>query len=69
MAFHNSGASVYALGNTPEQIATRLFAGLRVLEDAGVQVILCRSFEEQGLGLAIHDRLLKATGGKIIMVP
>jgi len=33
-----------------------------------VQVILCRSFSEEGLGLAIRDRLLKATGGKIIRV-
>jgi L-threonylcarbamoyladenylate synthase len=65
--FQESGAHIYTLGsaNEPEQIATRLFAGLRVLEESGVQVILCRSFSEQGLGLAIRDRLLKATGGKI----
>ncbi len=64
--FAQSGAQVYALGTTPEQIATRLFAGLRTLEDAGAQTILCRSFAEQGLGRAIHDRLLKAAGGKVI---
>ncbi len=67
-AFTNSGASLYSLGSTPEQIATRLFAGLRELEEAEVQAILCRSFEEQGLGLAIRDRLRKAAGGKIILV-
>ncbi|GCF10580.1 L-threonylcarbamoyladenylate synthase [Dictyobacter arantiisoli] len=65
VAFQDSNAIVYSLGNTPEQIATRLFAGLRTLEAAGVQTILCRSFDAQGLGLAVHDRLLKATGGKI----
>ncbi len=66
--FMNSGASVYALGRTHEleQIASRLYAGLRTLEEAGVQVILCRSFAEQGIGLAIHDRLNKAAGGRII---
>ncbi len=64
--FQESGARIYALGSTPEQIAAHLFAGLRTLEDAGVQIILCRSFAEQGLGLAIHDRLLKAAGGKIV---
>ena len=64
--FQESGAFIYALGSTFEQIATRLFAGLRVLEEAGVQAILCRAFEQQGLGLAIHDRLVKAAGGKII---
>ncbi len=65
-AFRDSGAHVYALGDAPEQVATQLYAGLRVLEDAGAQVILCRNFEERGLGLAVRDRLLKATGGKII---
>ncbi len=65
--FQDSGAQIYTLGSAdaPEQVAARLFAGLRVLEDAGVQIILCRSFEEEGLGRAVRDRLLKATGGKI----
>ncbi|GCE16678.1 L-threonylcarbamoyladenylate synthase [Dictyobacter kobayashii] len=64
-AFQESGAIIYSLGHTPEQIATRLFAGLRTLEEAGVDVILCRNYSEHGLGLAIRDRLLKATGGKV----
>jgi L-threonylcarbamoyladenylate synthase len=68
--FQDSGAFVYSLGNAhaSEQIAARLFAGLRTLEEAGVQVILCRSFGEQGLGMAVRDRLLKATGGKVFRV-
>jgi L-threonylcarbamoyladenylate synthase len=65
-AFAESSAQIYGLGNTLEQIATQLFAGLRTLEEAGVDVILCRSFAEEGLGLAIRDRLRKAAGGKII---
>lgn len=64
--FQETGALLYSLGSTPEQIATRLFAGLRMLEEAGVQAILCRSFSQQGIGTAVHDRLLKATGGKIL---
>ena len=70
MAFAESGARIYTLGsaNELEQIATHLFAGLRTLEEAGVQSILCRSFPEQGLGLAIRDRLHKAAGGKVITV-
>lgn len=68
VVFEGSGARVYALGSTAEQVALRLFAGLRVLEEAGVQAILCRSFGRQGLGLAIRDRLLKAAGGKLITV-
>ncbi len=62
--FLKSEAIIYSLGSTPEQVATRLFAGLRTLEEAGVDVILCRSFDERGLGLAVRDRLRKAAGGK-----
>jgi L-threonylcarbamoyladenylate synthase len=64
--FRESKAIVYSLGRTPEHIAAQLFAGLRTLEEAGVDVILCRNFDPQGLGLAVRDRLLKAAGGKII---
>ena len=65
-AFRGSGAQIYALGDTLDQIAQHLFGGLRKLEDAGVHTILCRSFEAQGVGLAIEDRLRKAAGGKIV---
>jgi len=66
-AFRDSGAVVRTLGDAaaPEQVAAALFASLRALEEAGVQVILSRSFDEHGLGLAIRDRLLKAAGGKV----
>jgi L-threonylcarbamoyladenylate synthase len=68
-AFQDSSAAMYVLGSAsaPEQVAAQLFAGLRALEEAGVQIILCRNFEGQGLALAIQDRLLKATGGKVII--
>ncbi len=69
-ALQNSGAKLYTLGSLtqPEQIAAHLFAGLRALEEANVTLILCRTFAEQGIGLAIQDRLLKASGSKIITV-
>jgi L-threonylcarbamoyladenylate synthase len=65
--FQGSGAFIRTLGKAaaPEQVAAALFAGLRVLEEAQVQVILCRNFDAHGLGLAIRDRLLKAAGGKV----
>lgn len=67
-AFQHSGAIVYSLGNAanPAQIASSLFHSLRALEDAQVQVILCRQFNDGGLGLAIRDRLLKAASGRVI---
>ena len=68
--FNDSGALVHALGSAaaPEQVAAALFAGMRALETAGVQVILCRSFDERGLGLAVRDRLLRAASGNVLNV-
>ncbi len=43
-----------------EQLARRLFAGLRELDAAGATVIICPLPEHEGLGVALRDRLLKA---------
>ncbi|MDQ2717992.1 MAG: L-threonylcarbamoyladenylate synthase [Chloroflexota bacterium] len=66
-AFRDCGAFVRSLGSVaaPEQVAAALFASLREMETAEVEVILCRNFDEHGLGLAIRDRLLRAAGGKL----
>jgi len=66
--FQDSGALIYSPGSADDlvRVAANLFAGLRSLEEAHVEVILCRNFGEQGLGLAIRDRLLKAAGGKFL---
>jgi L-threonylcarbamoyladenylate synthase len=44
----------------PQKLAQRLFAGLRELDAAGATVIVCPLPKEEGLGVAIRDRLLKA---------
>ncbi len=46
--------------------ARRLYAGLRMLDGAGVAVIMAASFAESGLGLALSDRLWRAAGGRVI---
>jgi L-threonylcarbamoyladenylate synthase len=53
---------VYAWGSwsAPEELAQRLYAGLRALDSAGCTVILCPLPDAEGLGAAIRDRLLKA---------
>jgi L-threonylcarbamoyladenylate synthase len=43
-----------------EKLARRLFAGLRELDAAGATVIVCPMPRDQGLGVTIRDRLLKA---------
>lgn len=43
-----------------EELAHRLFAGLRWLDAAGATVILCPLPDSAGIGIAIRDRLKKA---------
>ena len=43
-----------------QELAQRLFAGLRTLDAMGADVILCPVPPNSGLGAAIRDRLLKA---------
>lgn len=62
MVSFESACIPYPLGasNDLESIARNLYAGMRALDDKGVNLILTRDFGKQGLGLAIHDRLLRA---------
>lgn len=65
----NSG-KVISLGseNNLNEIAKNLFETLRKCDDLGVQHILCQGFEEEGVGLAIMNRLNKAAGYDILEV-
>lgn len=61
-SFESIASIPYALGssNDLEHIARNLYAGMRALDDQNVNIILTRDFGKQGLGLAIHDRLMRA---------
>ena len=49
-----------------DTIARRLYALLRDLDSAGVDVILASDIPaDEGLGAAIHDRLMRAAAGRI----
>lgn len=52
---------VFVLGDTPEAVARNLYTGLRALDDAGADVILCRAVSGPGLAEAIADRLRRAS--------
>ncbi len=58
----HQGVVVYRWGqwSNQEELAHRLFAGLRELDGAKVTVILCPLPASTGIGMAIRDRLLKA---------
>jgi len=55
-------ALVYRWGawSDQEELAQRLFAGLRWLDSAGATVIICPLPPAQGIGVAVRDRLRKA---------
>ncbi|WP_320447965.1 L-threonylcarbamoyladenylate synthase [Candidatus Roseilinea sp. NK_OTU-006] len=50
----------FVLGETLSDIARNLYAGLRALDSAGVDVILVTEVPRSGLGEAIADRLARA---------
>ena len=59
---------IVALGpaEEAEMVAAHLYAGLRDLDAAGVDLILARAFPARGgLGVAIQDRLRRAAGHRI----
>lgn len=68
--FDHIGAQIVLLGsrNKLENVGHNLFAGLRTLDERGVDVILVRGFEQAGLGVTIQDRLLRAAEGRLILV-
>ena len=50
----------FVLGNDVDDVARNLYAGLRALDGAGVDVILITEVERAGIGEAIADRLQRA---------
>jgi L-threonylcarbamoyladenylate synthase len=59
---HNT-VHVYHWGSwgNPEELARKLYAGLRWLDAAGVTVIVCPLPAPVGIGLAVRDRLVRAS--------
>lgn len=50
----------------PESLAANLFKRLREFDEAGVDVILAETPDTNGIGQAVTNRLIKASGGNII---
>lgn len=66
-AFAETGAEAARLGTETDaaEAGRRLFAALRALDQRGVEVILARAPEREGLGLALWDRLYRAAEGRL----
>lgn len=60
--FSGLSVVVYSLGSAGhlDEMAKRLYAGLRALDRQGIELILAHEVEAAGLGLAIRDRLRRA---------
>lgn len=63
-------AEVVSLGrmNSPEDAANRLFSALRKMDALGADIVFAPEIPENGLWLAVKNRLYKAAGGNIIDV-
>jgi L-threonylcarbamoyladenylate synthase len=55
---------VAAMSQDLKGYARRMFAVLRELDEAGVDEIIVEEVEEKGIGMAIMDRLRRASSGK-----
>lgn len=56
------------LREKPETVAAGLYAALRRFDELNVDLILAEGLEVSGVGLAVMNRLRKASGGKILRV-
>ena len=67
----NDALQVVRLGAETDvaSLAANLYNALRVLDEAGVDLILARTFvDHSGLTVAIHDRLRRAAAGRMVQV-
>lgn len=58
----------YGSRGDPMAAARNLFAALRELDQAGVDLILASAPDEHGIGAAVVDRLTRAADGRVIYV-
>ena len=68
--FTDEAVVVVSLGSiiTMEAVASKLFESMRALDKRGVNYILTLAPPKQGIGLAVFDRLFKASGSQLIEV-
>lgn len=66
--FEAYDVTIAQLGATVDDAALQLFSALRDLDKQGVDVILVRAPEKTGIGLAVWDRLVRASVGKVIEI-
>jgi L-threonylcarbamoyladenylate synthase len=58
-------AQIESLGADLSAVSRNLYAALRALDSAGLDLLLTHTYVEEGLGLALNDRLRRAAGGSL----
>ena len=53
--------AILEAGTSIEEYARRLYSELRRLDELGVDLLIAETVDEMGLGLAINDRLRRAS--------
>ena len=66
--YPNGEKVILGAENNLEEIASNLFEALRSFNDLEVDIILAEAFNEEGIGIAIMNRLNKAAGYDVIDV-
>lgn len=61
-------AIVKSMGSSDEEVGQNLFGILREFDNMGVDVILSQVVDNSGIGFAVINRMMKASGGKIVQV-
>ena len=57
--------AIESLGADLAAISRNLYAALRTLDAAGLDLLLTHTYDDEGLGLALNDRLRRAAGGSL----
>jgi L-threonylcarbamoyladenylate synthase len=69
--FADIPAIIQVLGSLEnlDDVARHLYSALRAFDRQAVDFILARDFGSSGLGLAIRDRLIRASAGHVVRLP
>jgi len=67
-AAHYGGHIVLVMGDSQDAIAANLFAALRKCDEMGLKEVFVEGLSEEGLGVAIMNRLKKAASYNIVKV-
>jgi L-threonylcarbamoyladenylate synthase len=64
-ALNGLDVRIESLGADLPAVSRNLYAALRTLDNAGMDLLLTHTYDDEGLGLALNDRLRRAAGGSL----